>query len=75
MELCEVFARCGLDVTLIAVANAVLTLLCRRLIKKLKPRMATVLSYACATLVYAVYASIAAGDAAYAFENLPAVAQ
>ncbi len=75
MELCEVFARCGLDVALISAANAVFSLVLRRAAKKLKPNARTVLGYLFGTVVYAVYASAAAGDAAYAFENFAAVAQ
>lgn len=75
MELCEVFARCGLDVTLIAVINTAISLVLRHYIKSSKPRLYTALTYIVGAVIYAVYASVAAGDAAYAFENFSVTLQ
>ena len=75
MELCEVFARCGLDVLLITVANAALAILLKRTLLKKRPKAVTAMCFIAGGLIYAVYHSIAAADALYAFENLSAVAQ
>ena len=75
MELCEVFAHCGLDVLLITVANAALAILLKRTLLKKRPKAVTAMCFIAGGLIYAVYHSIAAADALYAFENLSAVAQ
>lgn len=75
MELCEIFARYGLDVILITVANAAIYLLSRKTVLKNKPKLATVLAYVVGGLIFAVYKSIAEQDALFAFENISAVTE
>ena len=75
MELCEIFARYGLDVILITVANAAIYLLSRKTVLKNKPKLATVLTYVVGGLIFAVYKSIAEQDALFAFENISAVTE
>ena len=45
MELCEVFARCGLDVLLITVANAALAILLKRTLLKKRPKAVTAMCF------------------------------
>ena len=75
MELCEIFARYGLDVIAITIANTAVYLLSKRTVLKNKPRVATVLAYVLGGIIYAVYKSIAEGYALFALENLTAVTE
>ena len=74
MELCEVFAHCGLDVVAIAAIAAVCIAL-KRTVLKGKPRASTALAYILGAAIYAVYASANRCDALYIFEELSEVVQ
>ena len=75
MEICEIFARCGIDVILISLADAALCIILKRTALKQKQKVATMLAYVLGACVYAVYASVQSGNALYAFENLSFVTQ
>ena len=75
MEICEIFARCGIDVILISLADAALCIILKRTALKQKQKVATMLAYVLGAFVYAVYASVQSGNALYAFENLSFVTQ
>lgn len=75
MELCEVFAHCGLDVVAIAAINAAVCIALKRTVLKGKPRASTALAYILGAAIYAVYASANRCDALYIFEELSEVVQ
>ena len=61
--------RYGLDVVVISLIVSALSFVLKRTVLKERLRMVTLIAYAAGMVIYAVYISIAEGDALFAFKN------